>query len=140
MIEMMIVVTIVALMTGVAYPSIVSGLASVRLTSAAGSVSSFLTSSMNFVERREQAAALIIQPKGNRISRYTTSDTPDEVLELPAGVSFEDDEPRRILLQPGGTVPRIELDLRNEKGSRRGVFVDPVTGVTSVKRLDEVLK
>ncbi len=140
LIEMMIVVTIIALMTGVAYPSIVSGLASVRLTSAAGEVSSFLTSSMNRVERHEQAAAIVIFPKENRMARYTVSDVPDEVLELPAGVMFEGEEARRIVLQPGGTVPRVEIDLRNEKGSRRAVLVDPVTAVTTVQRLDEVAK
>lgn len=143
LIEMMVVVTIIALLTGVAYPSLTAGMAGIRLTSAAGTVASFLTSSMNRVERREQAAALVVLSKENRIERFTTSDKPDGVLEMPPGVSIEGiegDPPRRIILQPGGTVPRITIYLRNEKGARRAIGVDPVTGVPRIERPDEVKK
>lgn len=137
LIEMMIVVTIIALMTGVAFPSLIAGLAGIRLASAAGTVASFLTSSMNRVERREQAAAIVIMPKENRIERFTVSDKPDDSLEMPSGVFLEGDVPRRIVLMPGGTVPRIRILLRNERGARRSVQVDPVTGVPNIQRVEE---
>ena len=140
LIEMMIVVTIIALLTSVSFPALTAGLAGVRLASAAGTVASFLASSASKVERHEQAASIVILPKENKIERFTASDTPDETLEMPSGVFLEGDEPRRIVLMPGGTIPRILILLRNEKGARRSVQMDPVTGVAEIKRVDETLR
>ena len=40
---------------------------------------------------------------------------------MPQGITIEGDEPRRFLLMPGATAPRMTLVLRNEKGARRSV-------------------
>ena len=138
LIEMLIVMLIISIIAGVSFPALTSGLASVRLTSASGSAASFLTAAMNRVERRELAAAIVIAPKENQVEVYTAAsgDKPEKTLRMPQGVSIEGDEPRRFLLQPGGTFPRITLVLRNEKGSRRSVRIDPATGVPDIRRVD----
>ncbi len=138
LIEMLIVVMIIGVIAGVSLPALTSGLASVRLSSASGSVASFLTSSMNRVERREQAAAIVISPAKSLLAVYTSEsgEKPDREFHLPQGVTIEGDEPRRFLLMPGGTAPRVTLVLRNEKGSRRSVQIDPVTGVPDIRRVD----
>jgi prepilin-type N-terminal cleavage/methylation domain-containing protein len=138
LIEMTIVVMIIAVIAGVSFPALTSGLASVRLSSAAGSAASFLTSAMNRVERREQAAAVVISPKENILAIYTAAsgDKPDRSLQMPQGVTIEGDESRRFLLMPGATAPRMTLVLRNEKGSRESVQVDPTTGVPNVHRME----
>ena len=56
LIEMMIVVMIIAVIAGVSFPALTSGLSSVRLSSASGSSASFLAAAMNQVDRRELAA------------------------------------------------------------------------------------
>jgi len=139
LIEMLIVVMIISVIAGVSFPALTSGLASVRLSSASGSAASFLTAAMNRVERREQAAAIVIAPNENRVAVYTAAsgDKPEKTLQMPQGVSIEGDEPRRVLLQPGGAFPRITLVLRNEKGARRSVRIDPATGVPEIKRVEE---
>lgn len=139
LIEMMIVVMIIAVIAGVSFPALTSGLASVRLSSASGSTASFLTAAMNRVERREVAAAVVISPKENQVDVFTAAsgNKPEKSLHMPAGISIEGAEPRRVLLQPGGTFPRITLVLRNEKGSRRSVRIDPATGVPEIRREEE---
>jgi prepilin-type N-terminal cleavage/methylation domain-containing protein len=139
LIEMMIVVMIIAVIAGVSFPALTSGLASVRLSSASGSTASFLTAAMNRVERREVAAAVVISPKENQVDVFTAAsgNKPEKSLHMPAGISIEGVEPRRVLLQPGGTFPRITLVLRNEKGSRRSVRIDPATGVPEIRREEE---
>ncbi|HEX4275348.1 MAG TPA: prepilin-type N-terminal cleavage/methylation domain-containing protein [Bryobacteraceae bacterium] len=139
LIEMMIVVMIIAVIAGVSFPALTSGLASVRLSSASGSTASFLTAAMNRVERREVAAAVVISPKENQVDVFTAAsgNKPERSLHMPAGISIEGAEPRRVLLQPGGTFPRITLVLRNEKGSRRSVRIDPATGVPEIRREEE---
>jgi len=135
---MLIAVMIVALIAAVSFPAMSAGLASIRLNSASGSAASFLTATMNRVERRETPAAVVIAPKENRLAVYTAAsgDKPDRVLGMPQGISIEGDEPRRFILQPGGTFPRIMLVLRNDKGSRRSVGIDPATGVPDIRRVE----
>ncbi len=137
LIEMMIVVMIIAIIAGVSFPAFTSGLSSVRLTSASGSAASFLTAAMNRVERREMPAAIVISPKENNLAMYTAAsgDKAETALQMPQGVSIEGDEQRRFLLQPGGTFPRITLVLRNDKGARRSVKIDPATGVPDIQRV-----
>jgi prepilin-type N-terminal cleavage/methylation domain-containing protein len=138
LIEMLIVVTIIGIIAGVSFPAMTAGLASVRLSSASGSAASFLTGAMNRVERRELAAAIVITPKENRMAVYTAAsgNKPDTTLQMPQGVAIEGDEPRRFFLQPGGTFPRITMVLRNEKGARRSVRIDPATGVPDIRRVE----
>jgi prepilin-type N-terminal cleavage/methylation domain-containing protein len=138
LIEMLIVAMIIGIIASVSFPALTAGLAGVRLSSASGSAASFLTSAMNTVERHELAAAIVITPKENRLEVYTadSGDKPDTTLRMPQGVAIEGDEPRRFLLQPGGTFPRITLVLRNEKGARRSVRIDPATGVPDIRRVD----
>jgi len=139
LIEMLIVAMIISIIAGVSFPAMMSGLAGVRLSSASGSAASFLTAAMNRVERRELAAAIVIAPKENQIAVYTAAsgDKPDKRLEMPQGIAIEGDEPRRYLLFPGGAFPRITLVLRNEKGARRSVRIDPATGVPDIRRVEE---
>src|SRR5665213_4294632 len=89
LLEMLVVVVIIGVIAGISFPALMSGLAGVRLASAAGSTASFLTSTMNNVERREQAAAILISPKENEIAVYTAAsgNKPASTLDLPAGIS-----------------------------------------------------
>ncbi len=66
LIEMLIVVAIIGVVLSISFPAMSAGLASIRLASASGSVASFLTSTMNQVERREQPEAIVVDPHENR--------------------------------------------------------------------------
>ncbi len=70
LIEMLIVVMIIALIAGITFPALAAGLASVRLNSASGSAASFLTATMNRVERREMAVAVVIAPQEDEIGGF----------------------------------------------------------------------
>jgi prepilin-type N-terminal cleavage/methylation domain-containing protein len=137
LLEMLIVVAIIAAIVSVSFPALTAGLAGVRLSSASGSVASFLTSALNNVDRREQAAAVLISPADNALSVFTAAsgDKPSARLLMPAGVKIEGDESRRFLLFPGGACPRIVVILKNEKGARRSIRIDPVTAVPKIERL-----
>src|SRR5882724_6323349 len=109
LLEMLIVVAIVSAIVSVSFPALTAGLAGVRLTSASGSVASFLTSALNNVDRREQAAAIVISPAENTLAVFTAAsgDMPVKKLDMPSGVKIEGEESRRFLLFPGGACPRI---------------------------------
>jgi len=138
LIEMLVVVVIVSVMAGISFPAFTAGLAGVRLSSAAGSAASFLTSAMNRVDRREEAAAIVISPAENLLAVYTAAsgDKPERKFDMPQGIRIEGDALRRYLLMPGGTAPRLTIVLRNEKGARRSVQIDPATGVPDIRRVE----
>jgi prepilin-type N-terminal cleavage/methylation domain-containing protein len=139
LIELLIVVTIIAIVVGVTFPSLTSGLSGLRLSTASGTVASFLTSSMNRVDRHEEAAAIVVSPKDNILAVYTASsgEKPERTLTMPQGIRIEGEEPRRYLLMPGGTVPRMTVILRNDKGARRSIQIDPTTAVPDIKRIQQ---
>lgn len=142
LLEMLVVMAIIAAITSISFPALTAGLAGVRLASAAGTVASFLTSSMNSVDRKEQPAAIVVSPKENVLSVYTEAspNKPQSQLTMPAGIAIEGDEPRRFMLFPGGAFPRITVILRSEKGGRRSIRVDPVTAIPKIQRLQAETK
>jgi prepilin-type N-terminal cleavage/methylation domain-containing protein len=135
LVELLIVIVIVTAMAGIAFPSLTAGLAAVRLASTASSVASFLTSAMNNVERREQPAAIVVEPKENLLAVYTaeSGEKPRETFAMPQGIGIEGEEHRRFLLFPGGAFPRIAIALKNEHGGRRSIEIDPVTAVPKIR-------
>jgi len=139
LIELLIVVAIIAVIASISFPSLTAGMAGVRLSSASGSVASFLTSAMNQVDRHEQAAVIVIDPKRNAVSMFTAASgqKPQSELTMPQGVAIEGEEPRRFALFPGGAFPRINVILRSEKGARRSIAVDPVTAVPKIERISD---
>jgi len=143
LIEMMIVVAIVGLIAGISFPAVSSGLDSLRLTSASDSLVSFLNGAMNRAERRQEVVEIAISTKDNAVSLTTAGLS--RKLDMPSGVTIctvwpkpptETDAPRRFLLLPGGTVPRIGIEIANRKGARRIVRVNPITGVPEIERLE----
>lgn len=141
LIEMMIVVTIIAILVGISFPAVGSGVDSLRMTSAAGGVAGFLQGALNRTERRQQMMQLTISRGENALilagadfeRRYT----------MPGGVSIAEvvpadpvdtNAPRRFLLYPGGAPPRIGVRLVNQRGAERLVTLDPVTGVPQIER------
>ncbi len=137
LLEMLIVVSIIAIISAISFPALTSGLAGVRLQSSSGEVASFLTTSMNNVERHEEAAAIVITPKSNRVDVFTavSAGKPVRSWEAPSGVTVEGEDPHRYLLFPGGAFPKISLVLRSEKGGRRSIEVDPITATPRIERL-----
>lgn len=137
LIEMLIVVSIIAIISAISFPALTSGLAGIRLQSSSGELASFLTASMNNVERHEEAEAIVITPKSNRLDVFTAAsgDKPVRSWEAPSGVTMEGEDPHRYLLFPGGAFPKISLVLRSEKGGRRSIEIDPITAVPTIQRL-----
>jgi prepilin-type N-terminal cleavage/methylation domain-containing protein len=135
LIEMLIVVAIIGAVISIAYPAMTTGLAAIRLRSAAGSAASFLTSEMNSVERREQPEAIVIAPHENTLAAFTaqSGEKAADKLEMPQGISIEGDEARRFVLYPGGAFPRIRLVLKSETGGRRSIEIDPITAVPHIQ-------
>src|SRR5450432_2485970 len=146
LIEMMVVVAIIGLISAISYPSAAAGIDSARLVSACGSVSTFLNSAVNRVERRRQPIELIVSPKENRLTMYSAEPGFTRELPMPDGIVIEavlpaaqgaDESDRRLILMPGATVPGIGIQLANRRGARRIVRLDPMTGFPRVESVSK---
>src|SRR5262249_23485686 len=91
-------------------------------------------------ERRQQVVELRIAPAENALAARSADSSFVRALAVPEPVrivaiepplvnAFTQDEQRRYLIYPGGTLPRIAIDLQTRDGRKRQVIVDPVTGV-----------
>ena len=138
LIELLIAVAIIAVVVSVSAPGLTTGLATVRLSSASGDAATFLTRTMNNVETREEASAVVISPATNAIETFTAAsgEKPASEIKMPQGISIEGEEPKRIFMYPGGAIPRISIVLRNEKGARRSIEIDPITAVPKIQRIE----
>lgn len=138
LIEMMIVVTLIALVAGLSYPSVSAGVDSLRLRSASDAIVAFLNTALNRAERRQQVIEIWISPRENTMTARSEDRGFTRRLDLPEPIHIvsvqpadpvSPDEPRRFLCYPGGSVPAIGIEIANREGRRRMVSVDPITGV-----------
>lgn len=130
---MLVVVCIIALMVTITMPSITAGIDSVRLHTATTSVASFLNAAVTRAERRQEAVEVVISPGDNRITMYSSEPGFERELDMPKGVSILGDAGATLLLLPGASTPGIGIQLGNQRGARRTVRLDPMTGFPRVE-------
>jgi len=144
LIEMTVVVLLISLVVGIAFPALTSGIDSMRLNAATASVVAFVNSGLSRAERRQQVVEITISKKENALSMRSSEPGFSRKLELPTGVSITHvlpelpetpDAPRIFMLYPGGTAPRFGVQLINRRNVERIVRVDPITGVALVEKL-----
>jgi prepilin-type N-terminal cleavage/methylation domain-containing protein len=139
LIELLIVLTLMALVTGISYPSAAASVESLRLRSVSDSVVSFLNTAIDRAGRRQQVIEVWIAPKDNVLIARSPDlefsrrlDLPDgyHILAVLPAAEVSAGEPRRFLMYPGGTVPRISIEIANRAGSKRMISIDPFTELT----------
>jgi type II secretory pathway pseudopilin PulG len=135
---MLIVTTLIALLAGIAYPTAASGIEAVRLRSTADSVVNLLNAAIDHAERRQQLVEVWIAPKDNVLIARSPDQGFARRLEIPEpfritavrpAAEVAPDEPRRFLMYPGGTIPRIGVEITGSNGRKREVSVDALTGM-----------
>jgi type II secretory pathway pseudopilin PulG len=142
LIEMMLVVSLIAIMVGISFPAVGSGVDSLRLTSASEGVASFLQGALTRTERRQQMMELTVSRADNALvlagidfeKRYAL-DNGVTIAEVLPPLPVDASAPRRFLLYPGGAPPRIGIRLANQRGAQRIVSLDPITGVSQIERI-----
>ncbi len=140
LIEMLIVLTLIALIIGISFPAAASGIESLRLRSSADTIVNFLETGIERAERRQQVIEVWISPQENLLIERSPDLAFNRRLEIPPAFRITSilpaaevapGEPRRFLLYPGGSLPRIAIELSAESGRKRLIHVDPLSGIPS---------
>lgn len=142
LIEMMIVVTLVALVAGLSYPSISSGIETLRLRAAGDAVVGLFNTSVARADQRQQPVEIqILQREGvltarsadmgftRRVEIAKPLVITDIVPHVPANV----EDLRRVIIYPGGGAPRIGVEISTPQGRKRVISIDPITGAAQSK-------
>jgi hypothetical protein len=131
-------------MVGITFPSIMVGIDSLRLRSAAGEVASMFNSALTRADRLQDAVELNVSPQRRFIASRAVRTNLTRQIDLPQGIHIAHVYPedlrwavddsgrlvdRHFIVYPNGAVPRIEIDLANDRGAHRIVMLDPITGV-----------
>ena len=142
--EMLVVMTIIAVIAAIRFPSVASGIDSLRLRSATDSLVSFLDGAMTRADRRGEPVEVTIVRAENAIILRSVDPSFQRRFDLPESIQIArilpenpqapEEVARAYVLQPGGTVPRFGVELVNRRGVRRIVRVDPVSGVPLVEQ------
>ena len=143
LIEMMMVLVIVGLIGAIAFPTITTGLDTVRMSSASDAIVSFLNSSLNRAQRRQTPVEIYISIPENKVKLLTFDLTRElsmpETIRIaklhPEIVTPDENQTRSIVLYPGGAIPRFGIEIEGPRNARRIIRVDPITGVPQVEVL-----
>jgi prepilin-type N-terminal cleavage/methylation domain-containing protein len=144
--EMLIVVALVGLLAGIAFPAMSSGLDSLRLNSASDSIVTFFNEGLNRAGERQELVEIAISQADRTLVMHSSEPGFERNLRFPDGIAISrilpelpgaGQEPaRRFVLYPDGTVPRFGIEIVNARGAGRRVSVDPITGVPRVETLE----
>jgi type II secretory pathway pseudopilin PulG len=145
LLEMLIVVGIIGLGVAVVFPTVTSGVESLRLNAACDALVGFFNQGLNRAERRQQVVEITISKAERALWLRSSEPGFERKLTLPDGVSIvsiapeqpgEGGGPRHFVLYPGGTAPRVAIEIANARKGRRLVRIDPITGVPQIERLE----
>ena len=140
LIEMLIVMALIALVVGMAAPSVSSGLDSLRLRSTSDAMIGFLNTALSRADTRQQVVEIVISPADGTLTAISADQGFHKVLEIASTIKIlsvqpgmaggdEQNQTRRFLVYPGGSVPKIAIEIGDSTGRKRLVSVDPITGV-----------
>jgi prepilin-type N-terminal cleavage/methylation domain-containing protein len=145
LIEMLVVVAIIGLLAGITFPSVASGIETMRLNQASNDVVAFFNDALIRAGRRELAVEITISKTERTLAMASPGARGETKIELPQGVNIvhvlpepqeETNQPRRFMVYPGGTPPRIGVEISNSRNVHRIVSVDPITGVPRIEKLE----
>jgi prepilin-type N-terminal cleavage/methylation domain-containing protein len=141
LIEMLIVMALIALIAGMATPSLSAGLDSLRLRSSSDAIIGFLNTALARADTRQQVVEILISPADGTITAVSADQGFKKRLEIVSPIKIlsvqpeleadagDQNQARRFLVYPGGSVPKIAIEIGNSKGRKRLVSIDPVTGI-----------
>lgn len=141
---MIIVVTIIVLLSGIAYPSVATGVRSLRLDSAARDIAALENTCVSRAQRLQDAVELTISHSDNSLEARSVSGADfHERLQLSKDVHLRrilpieetapEEDTRTFYIYPGGAPPAIGVEIESRDAKLRVISLDPVTGVPSVK-------
>lgn len=138
LIEALIVVALISVVAAVSYPSVSAGLDALRMRQTSDQVVKFLSAALDRADRKQQVVQLVIAPGTDEVPASLLARSEDlsfnRSMVLPPPFRMNGpQETRMYLLYPGGSVPRIAIEITHPAGRRRTIGTDPLTGTAQAQ-------
>lgn len=130
LIEVLVTVVIIAVMVGVSYPTLTSGLDGIRLRTSISQAGTFFSRARLQATRTQNPVQFVIDPKKKQLMASAIEGGWHGKLQFEDGVYvvFPADY-ARLILYPGQPSPEFRLKLQNRAGTRIGLKINVLTGV-----------
>lgn len=145
LVELVVVIALLGLIASLTFPAASAGIDSLRLRQVTSELVSFFNQGLDRAERRQQVVQVSISKAQRTLWLHSSEPGFERKLVLPEGISIvrvlpeidsaEEDALREFALYPGGAVPRLGVEISNERRVHRLVRVDPITGVPQVEEV-----
>ena len=130
LIELLIVMAIVSLMLGIAYPNVTAGLDGIRLKTTVDRAASFWAEARQRADRYQEVVQVTIDPTKGEIRAMSAHSPWKKTFTVEDELSFEAPEKERAyMLYPGSPSPQFSLVLATKSGGRSGLKVNILTGL-----------
>lgn len=140
LLEMVVVLTILAVVGGVVFPSVTAGLDTLRLKSTADRLANTFRYARERALRRQTVCQVTVDPERHRVefedvgmATASGNQSYRRSWELPLGIVVEPRRTRTFVFPPDGGTPRIGIQLANERGRTATVEFDVLTALPRVR-------
>lgn len=137
LIEVMVVITIIAIMGAVVFPSVSGGFNNLRLKTSAERLGNTFRYARERALRTHRVCQVTVDPERGSVEMYAPGRPPYRGhWELPPSVSFRAERVRSYVFTPDGAAPQIDVVLANDRGRTASVRFDLLTGLPQVEIAD----
>ena len=130
LIELLVAMTIVALMVSISYPTMTRGLDGIRLKTAVDRAGTFFNAARQAADRRQEPVQFTVDPEGNQLTTLSADGAWEDsfVLDESTEMAFPS-KVQSLILYPGDPPPEFRLLLRSPDGATAGLKINVFTGV-----------
>ena len=130
LIETLVTVAIIAVMVGVSYPTLTSGLDGIRLRTSISQAGTFFSRARLKATRTQSPVQFVIDPKKNQLMAAAIEGRWRDELQFEDGIYVVFPAGHaRLILYPGQPPLEFRLKLQNRAGTRAGLKINVLTGV-----------
>ncbi len=140
LLEMLVVITIIAVAGAVVFPAVTGGLENLRLKSSADRLANIFRYARERALRRQTVCQVTVDPEQRRVELEDLGLAPAgeeqsyrRGWDLPPEIVFEEERPRVFLFPPDGGVPQVSLRMANARGRTATVELDALTALPRVR-------
>jgi len=135
LLELMVVITLIAVAGGLVFPSVSAGLDRLRLKSAAERLAATLRYAREHALHRQTVCQVTVDPE-RRVVEFEELGGDGgrrRSWELPPEIAVRAERPRALLFSPDGGVPRLHLELVGARGRTATIEFDFLTALPQVR-------
>jgi general secretion pathway protein H len=137
LIEMLVVMTLVALLAAVVAPSVGSGVDTVRLRSSAERIAATFRIAHERAARTHHYMEVSVDPQSRAVELRDLESGSLSSWEIPGSIVVKADQRMAFLLYPDGGAQAMRVTLENARGRQTEIAMDPFTLFPTVREVSQ---